>query len=302
MNLHNVSSMRKGQVLVVVMLVLAIAVTVGLAISSRSATEISVSTTQDESSKALEAAQVGLERYLGQIPYPVSEVGGGSGDLPEMNASYFVPNPTSLGNSSSYQVPYFLSAGEVATIDMPSGATDYNGVRLCWGNGGVQPKLEVAVYYCQRENGSQTCTPPNITGQYYVRRKAYNPGSGAAYENFVNTSGPNDCGISGANFDYHVSIRFDTNDSAQNILLPDLGSTGNRVFFLRVRMLGNGANAQPLAGQILGSGVNFPAQAGVVESIGTSGDSVQKIKATVITWDLPSVFDAAIFSGTDIVK
>ncbi len=283
------------------MLVLAIGVTVALAISSRSATEISISTTQDESSRALEAAQAGLERYLGGVPHPTSVPAGGGGDLPGMNASYFVPNATTLGGSTSYQVPYLLVAGDVATIDMPSGSTSYSGVRVCWGSGGIQPKLDVAIFYCQRTVAGEVCDMPNVTGQYFTRRKGYDPdSSGATYPNFTNVSGPNNCGT-GTTYNYSVGINFN-NDNGQNIQLPALGASGNRIFFLRVRMLGNGSNLQPLAAQLMGAGVTFPTQAGIVESVGTSGDTVQKIRATVTVWDLPPIFDGAVFSGADIVK
>jgi hypothetical protein len=46
----------------------------------------------------------------------------------------------------------------------------------------------------------------------------------------------------------------------------------------------------------------LPLQAGSIESVGTSGDSVQRIKAIVPNYDFPGIFDAAIFSGTSLTK
>ncbi len=289
--------------MVIVLFVVAIGITVALAISSRSATEVTLSTTQDESSRALEAAQAGLERYLGGVPFPNDVPGVGGGDtITETNASYFVPTAGALGEGQqSYRLPYLLIAGDTATIDMPGVGENYSGVRVCWGNTG-QPKIEVAFYYCQRTS-AQSCNPP-ITGQYLVKRKGYDPAASAAYTGFLDVNGTSACGT-GVSFNHTVAIGFG-NDSGNNIDLPSLSNNNsgrNRVFFMRIKMLGNGSVPQPLAIQLTGAGgTGLPRQAGIVESTGTSGESVQKIRATVTNLDLPPMFDSAVFSGTSIVK
>ena len=104
--------MRRGQVLVVTLLILSVIVTVALSIASRSVTEVSVSTTQDESSRALEAAEIGLERYLGTQKAEQQNVD-------TIKASYNVPPPTDIGTKTSFAIPYDLEEGDVATIDLP---------------------------------------------------------------------------------------------------------------------------------------------------------------------------------------
>ena len=97
-------NMRTGQVLIVTILILGVIATVGLSIATRSTTELAVSTTVDESSRALEAAEVGLERYLGGVPHPTSRPewgGGGSGNVPDTQATYVGPTPLGFGGGKT---------------------------------------------------------------------------------------------------------------------------------------------------------------------------------------------------------
>ena len=290
---HN-DDMRKGQVLVVVMLILAVVMTVALSISSRSVTDISMTTTQDESVRALEAAEVGLERFLGGVSFPnvVTGVGGG-GTVSEINADYFVPNAANLGGSDSYQ-PSNLIDGDVATVELPADSSSYAGIRICWGSQtsplNPEPAIEVAIYY--QDN---SVVPPVV----YARGKAYDPSGTRA--NFVSPGGgPNTCGTSPSyQYDSNVQILF-VDDIGRNIKIP----AGATTLFMRVRLIANGVvnpPSQPLAVQIVGAAV-FPFQGGVVESVGRSGESVQRVKATVRQYDLPPVFDNALFSGGAIIK
>jgi hypothetical protein len=288
--------MRRGQVLVVVLFVLAIGITVAMAISSRSVTEISVSTTQDESSRALEAAQVGLERYLSGLPFqfPATEANPASGDISETNSTYYVPATTMVGGQTYYELPYPLMAGDVATVDLPE--TGYTGVEICWCKSdatcpaAVQPKIEAEFFY--RLNGAQ-----------YMKQKPFYGGAAGNYYNFTAASNSSNCGMPSNNFRYSVNINFNTDDSGQNVRMQAPGLT-TLFNFVRVRMLGNGNTDVNLAIQLLGgsSGVVFPEQSAIVESVGTSGDTVQKIRAEVMRYDLPGVFDAAIFSGGSLIK
>jgi Tfp pilus assembly protein PilX len=72
--------MRSGQALVVVLLIVAVVLTLGLSIASRGVTEINVSSVENDSSKALDAAEAGVESALGAIatPGPTVKVGTNS--------------------------------------------------------------------------------------------------------------------------------------------------------------------------------------------------------------------------------
>ena len=130
--------MRRGQALVVVLLVLGVALTVGLSIISRSITEVSVSTTQDESSEALSVAEAGIEKALGGVIVPgptgiVENVGNGTFNLTGANQSA----------GSDFVFPDNLEAGDVGTIMLEAGNVN-DTFTVCLG----QPvPLEIMGYY-----------------------------------------------------------------------------------------------------------------------------------------------------------
>jgi hypothetical protein len=272
--------MRKGQVLVVTLLVLSVIVTIALSVASRSVTEVQVSTTQDESTRALEAAEIGLERYLGT---QVAE----HQDVPDLNASYNLPPPADIGGGSSFAVPYSLVNGDAATVDLPAG--NFPWVKVCWGDDKVSnPKIEVEFYY------------EDATHRVFVRRNGYDPDSNPAtrYSGFYSgISGPDYCGT-GNDYKNNFQIHLNSNDLNGNIYL---NLANNRAIFMRIRMLGNGSTPQFVAVQLPG-GFPLPPQGGIVESVGVAGSTSQKVRATVSYWDLPAVFDSAIFSGTELTK
>jgi hypothetical protein len=248
-------------------------------------TEIQVSTTQDESTRALEAAQIGLERYIGtQIPAENQSV-------TNLNASFNVPPPTQIGLNSSFAVPYALVEGDVATIDLPDNTHNWSWIKVCWGSDDVNgnnpafiPKIEVEMYY------------EDATHKVYVRKNGYD--SAGSYSGFISSGvGTNDtCGTATTyNYSKQINLQNDTNGNMNLHLVP------NKAIFMRVRMLGNGSVTQKVAAQ-LAAGTTFPPQGGIVESVGVAGNTSQKVRATVSYWDLPAVFDSAIFSGSSLTK
>ncbi len=123
-----------------VLLIMSVALTLGLAVVSRSVTEINVSTTQEESSKALEAAEAGVENALGGVVAGPS----GGGTLTGTNATFSVAN-TSVGGGGSYSTVDAIEPGDVITVDVTG--TSQN-IKLCWGTEtGITPAVEVMLYY-----------------------------------------------------------------------------------------------------------------------------------------------------------
>jgi type II secretory pathway pseudopilin PulG len=291
--------MLRGQALVVVLLILGVIATVGLSVASRSVTEVRVSTTQEESARALEAAEVGLEKYLGGLPTPAP---GTKVAVPNINAGYYIPSETTLGDSNSYKVPYPLIEGDVATIDMPGcqASGECTHLKVCWGsdNPAQNRKIEVAYYYVLGGGGAGN------QGRVAVRRIGFDPAgdwSGFVTGNSIKTD--KKCATD-TTFNYEVEMKLsDEKDVQPENLDLALGPFpgGNKLLFVRIRMLGNGATAESLALQITGS-ANIPRQGGEVVAVGEAGESVQKIRAKVFLWDLPSMFDSAVFSGTSLTS
>ncbi len=277
--------MKSGQVLIITLLVLSVVATVAMSIASRSVTEVQVSTTQDESSRALDAAEVGLEKFLSVTGVP--STGISSTSVNSINASYTIPAPTGLGNSSSFDVPYSLDEGDVATVDLP--ANPGTSVKVCWngGTGATSSKVEVAFFYQDRAH------------KVYVKRMGYDPV--ASGNNFI-TSGvvtsSATCGSTSYSFSKTIQLNNDNPPGSGNM---NLGLPTNSTIFMRIRMLGNSSTGPQNVGVAL-SGVNLPQQGGIVEAVGVAGSTSQRVRATVSYYDLPTMFDSAIFSGGQIVK
>ena len=93
--------MKSGQALVLVMMVLSVALTVGLSIATRSTNEVKVTSSQEESARALEAAEAGLEKALGGTLEGVNEANLG-GSL----AKYVIATPAPV-SEAKWLLPYF---------------------------------------------------------------------------------------------------------------------------------------------------------------------------------------------------
>jgi type II secretory pathway pseudopilin PulG len=290
---HNKKYMQKGQALVVVLLILGVIATVGLSVASRSVTEVRVSTTQEESARALEAAEIGLEKYLGGVSLPAP---GTKVNVPDINAGYYIPSVDDIGGSNNfYKVPYELVAGDIATVDMPAcspvDGQNCTHLKVCWGESATSPKIEISFYYLLRDAANQ--------GRVAVRRIGFDPNSTSPYPGFVfgnsHVHANYNCGSGAMKWGTQISL---SGDAFGDI---DLNLAVNKLLLVRVRMLGNGSDSEPVSMQIAGNGI-FPLQGGEVTAIGEAGESIQKVKATVVLWDLPPMFDSAVFSGKSIIS
>ena len=257
--------MQKGQALIVILLVLAVALTVGLAVVSRSVTDIGTSTTQEESSRALSAAEAGIEAALAA---PMNQ---------QYNSIGVVGIPYS-GNSIS--IPEPLSAGESATIFMTGHDSDGNitegvgeyspgSLDLCWGtvSTGSKPAIEASLYY-------------KTAGVYKITRYAYDPDSRGGFTASDTSIGscPTD-----HSYLYHKTIS---------------GLPSGKIL-LRVRLLYNGDTAHFVA--VSGSS-SFPVQGKNITSEATDGSTTRKIEVFQRYPDLAPMLDSAVFSGAGLVK
>jgi|GEM_PF-6279077 len=136
--------LKTGQALIVVLLILGVVTTVALSIASRSASEVAVSTAQQESGQALAVAEAGVEASLGGIAAP--SIAGSTVNVTSQQA---VQSDTLAVDD--------LAAGQVATVFL-NGYTG-NNLKVCWGQAG----LETALYYTTKvvreynSGGSSSC-------------------------------------------------------------------------------------------------------------------------------------------------
>ncbi len=270
--------MHKGQALIMVLLVLGITATIGLSIMSRSITEVSVSTTTDESARALEAAEAGVEKSLGGVIVSSS----GSDTIPDSNASFRVSNTAVAGTANTnYSVPYRLTPGDVASVylqgqDSNGAPITYSGsgLRICWGDGsGTRPAMEAVLYYLSG-------------GVVTVGRNGYD---GNSRSKFKTTDG-NTGSCSGGTY-----------QSSHYIPFSDLGMTaGSTPLVLRLRLVYNTTPQTLLV--MPDAGTTLPVQGKDVISTGESGSATQRLHVIQSNPDTPMMFDMALFSGGSLVQ
>lgn len=252
--------MRRGQILLVVLLGMAVMLTVGLSIASRSINEIGQATTQDESSRALSAAESGIEAAIG--------VGSTSGNVG--TSTYTVLYSNVLDARKDSVVFGDLLAGQVATlvlydsVGLPptSGYALNKQINICWGNGTETPKLEAMLYY-------------------YNSLLGYKLG---VLGDFVGTDGGNNpC------TDYQYFKRMP---------LSNFGASGIPVY-LRMRVLYN-QTPQPLQVRANNASDKFPPQAMRVKVLGQSGSTNRVVEVTQSLGVPMGIFDQAVFSGLNL--
>lgn len=130
--------MRRGQALIVVLLALVVVMTVALSIASRSTTEVSVSTAQEESARALAAAEAGVEAKLGGVTVGSdTNVAVGNG-----GSTYTVTVADFGAGGDPLPLTQRLDSGESVSVILTGYARD--NIDVCWSGSG---SLETAFYY-----------------------------------------------------------------------------------------------------------------------------------------------------------
>lgn len=283
--------MRNGQALVAVLLVLGVALTVGMSVVSRSITEVGVSSTQDESARALSAAEAGIEKALGGII-----AGTGSDTYSLTTTESYNVTRTVVGTNTNFVLPEKLVAGEVATLDGRGAVGGGKRVKVCWGQGVAgtdanAPAAEIIVYYTN-----------TVSGGIYVTRVPVDPnaarrastGNGFGAEKVGGTPCP--ATPDGGAFAFASLTNLNDNGNPDKLLL----NSGDDPLLVRVRLLYNGEVRHPVGFRLMGW--NLPAQGRDITSTGQSGGTTQKIRVTQLNPDMPPIFDQALFSGGSLVQ
>lgn len=284
--------MAKGQALVVILLILAVALTVGLAIVSRSITEVSLSTTEEESARALAAAEAGIEAALAAIV-----ASGETRSVGTAGATYTV-STIPYGGGGEVAISDALVAGEAATVwlsghdssgNLVPGQNKYtaDAVRVCWGQGvlgneAAAPAVEVMLYY-------QTSG-----GEAQVGRAAYDPHNSRRASNRF---GPAEANAGSCPADRSYSFTKNIPLSGGTLNLPSAATP----LFLRLRLLYNGDTSHYVAVKAAGNAV-FPVQGTNIVSAGRAGSTSRRVQVFERFPDLSPLFDSALFSGAGLTK
>lgn len=300
-----------GQALLIVLLTMSVILSVVLSAVSRSVTEVSVTSYEENATRAFSAAEAGVEQAL--------LTGAGSGGLQELDSSTKYNTTVSTPSGArEFRYPADLISGQSATFWFVShndtGALtcglgkpclQADRINICWGVPNTPagnpnaPAIEVSVFY--DTNLIKAVSNGNFSG-VKVARRPYDPNSVRRNSNnFFNiTTG---CKIAGTSYPYEFSTGDITFTGIPPVVMPiSCWNTAGCLLAAKVRMFYNDSSSpQPLFIRVTPtSGTSLPAQGTQIDSTGTAGESTRKVNVFQSYPEAP--FDVAVSSLKDLVK
>jgi hypothetical protein len=289
---------QNGQALLILLLVLSVVLSIVLSIASRSITEVTVTRFEEDSARALSAAEAGVEDVLIKGVAPSSPVDLGSNVAYDTSVTILTPS------TGEFVYPDRLDSGESVTFwfvghdnngNLVCSSGDcYNGddIKLCWGdsNSPSEPAIELIFYY------NTTWATDLHFGNTNVTRRAYDPSTSRSPDsNFLSTTGT--CTVDGTEFLYSTPT-LDPSDE-----LPcNPSSNAGCLLMIRARMFYNEDVGQQIGIIASGGSGGLPAQGALIDSVGTANEATRRIHVFRAYPSPPDVFDSAVFSYTDLVK
>ncbi len=238
---------RQGQMLLVVVLTMIVALTVGLSVVSRTITNLRISRQSEESQRAFQAAEAGIEKTI--------ESGSPSSIDLSNNAKYTTNIDNPSGNS------FVLNGSEIVEQDVGmdiwlSDYPDYSN-RICQSSCTVSINFNTSEQSCSAgaENNTQAGIEvvllSGIVSNPTLNKYLFDPCSGR-------TTGASNVGsgttIDGVTFIHSVSIPVTNGIIARVIPIYNSVKIG------------------------LSSSVDLPIQGRIIESVGEAGETVRKVQ------------------------
>ncbi len=268
--------MKSGQIIILVLLVVVVALAIGLSVASRNIINLRTSTQTEQSQRAFNAAEGGVENILPNLTSIGSaNVGSSVGNCTVVSQSQNKTDCTvTLDNNikanvnvlSAHEYERPVSLGDVAQIDL-KGASGQ--VQIDWAKPGENaPDGQAASLEVTQIYGSSPYNAPRLYFQ---------GGSGRNENGSFSTSPP--CTVTSG---YTKCVRIDIQPSPQILRIkPFWGSTTVKV-----------------------SGANLPLQTyDITATASTDIGVTRKVKVTrTVLPQLPAVFDYVLYSEGDIVK
>ena len=177
--------MKKGQILLIIVMLLATVMTVVLSVSFKSVTETQITKLEEESQKALAAAEAAIEAALKENATAIIGLGSlssitgfsGSATIESTTAKTFTTaNIPKNGSYTFYLGAYDMNAKTIQ-------ASTNQDIDLCFQSGTVNPAIEITLVkssgvkkyvvdpssrISNASNGSSICTPNNNYGISYT--------------------------------------------------------------------------------------------------------------------------------------
>lgn len=268
---------QNGQIVLMTLLVLTVAITLVLAFIGRTTVNTAISSQLEDSARAFNAAEAGIESSLKSgIGSSLVLSGGAKVDTLVTNIG---------GAASVYTFPKQIPTTTTETLWMVehnadgslNEATSFktNLVTLCWTQEATVPALSVAVIYKR-------------SGVYYVARGGYDQSAVSRANNFSSpTLAGSGCGKSNV---YTKSINFST-DFGINVATDTL-----LMFRVRPYYSGTTISFDPGVGSL-------PLQAKRIESSGSvSSGTTRKIEVYQQYKSPSSLFDTVLYSQSDLAQ
>lgn len=284
-----------GQAVLLVLLGMAAVLTLVLSVVSRSVSDISVTSRDEESSKAYSLAEKGIEALLLNPLLDTSSLGEGvSANAEEypVNSSIAEFDPIKAGQSDT---AWFVSHDEDGFLTCEGSETCMNKdnlkIETCWGNPSTDaatdntPAAEISFYFDPTRN-SVSALNRDYSGIQVVR-KIYDPHPSRRLSNkFEN---PSSCNIPGGGYSF----------SSGAVSIIDLVPAGcldsvGCLLFARVKLIYN--NDIEHAVGLISSNGPLPQQGWKISSTGTSGDATRKVETIQYFPEPLDIFDNSISS------
>ena len=317
-----------GQALLVVLLAMSVVLTLVLSVVARSVTDVSITSYSEDSVRAFDAAEAGVEQAIVK--------GGGINQNfdngAQVNAFIDPLNPEGgVNDQNQFLYPVELSSGESATFWFVShdangnltcsGSGCYTGTgifRICWGSKGnvyndsptpptthAKPAIELSIYYDWNlaTNSIGGAISSGDFSNVKVSKITLDPnGSRRSLNNFGSTDS-GQCTIANRNYQFRKGGNLlDFSDTPPSLFTipPNCSGEDGCLLMARVRMLYNDTPDQIAID--MQNPDSLPVQGAVIKSTGSSGSTERKINLVRGYPELPTVFDSVIFSKGDLIK
>lgn len=256
-NLTRFTNDNKGQVLLIVVLTMIVALTVGLSIASRTITNLKISKQNEESQRAFQAAEAGIEKAI------KSGIATGSDTSNLSNQSSFKTTTTTLSGTT-----FLLNGGEL--VEQDAGIDVWLSEYPAYTNllGALpKPPATITLYWgegqtdCNVLNSSSTVSVLEILvlsgskANPTLQKLIYDPCSPAR----INNAGAVTTGtsvIGGVTLKYSNTAQISITNGLIMKIIPIYNST----------KIG------------IESSEALPSQGSIIESLGKSGDTVRKVQ------------------------
>jgi hypothetical protein len=302
---------QKGQALLIILLLMSVILTIVLSVSSRSVTEITISKSEEDSVRALSAAEAGVEEVLISGTTSSGTLTNDSSYsaevrlLDSVTGEFVYPNSVRSGEPITF---WFVSHNDAGDL-ICTASTCFQGdnsvalgssVDVCWGEPGISSALELTFYYDPDTTNKNWEPPQKDFSGVNIKRFAYDDPASGKSNNFSSAEvGSSNCAITNNNFAFSTP-RIDLSDVFSPECNPD--TDAGCILMARIRLFYNGIDKQPVGIIAEDSTTGLPAQGALIDSTGEYFDATRKISVFRSYPSPPGLFDSAVFSYGSITK